>query len=92
MNLKELRKEIDAVDREIVALFEKRMEISERIAACKQSTGTPIRDEAREAEKIAQVQSLTHTPFNREHIGELYTLLMALSRKLQEEKKKTTLQ
>ena len=92
MNLKELRKEIDAVDREIVALFEKRMEISERIASCKQSTGTPIRDEAREAEKIAQVQNLARTDFCKENIGELFTLLMALSRKLQEEKNKTTLQ
>ena len=92
MDLKELREEIDAVDREIVALFEKRMEISERIAACKQSTGTPIRDEAREEEKIAQVQNLARTDFGKENIGELFTLLMALSRKLQEEKNKTTLQ
>ena len=86
MDLNELRKEIDSVDREIVALFEKRLEISERIAACKQSTGKPVRDEAREAEKIAQVKDLTHTDFGRKHIEELYTLLMSLSRKLQEEK------
>ena len=92
MDLKELRKEIDATDRQIVALFEKRMEISERIAEYKQQAGLSVRDEAREAEKIAQVQALTHSPFNREHVGELYTLLMSLSRKLQEEKKKTTLQ
>ena len=85
MDLKNLRKEIDAVDRQIVALFEKRMEISERIAAYKQKEGMPIRDEAREAEKIRQVQNLTHTDFNRQHIEELYTLLISLSRKLQEE-------
>ena len=86
MDLNELRKEIDSVDREIVALFEKRLEISERIAACKQSVGKPVRDEAREAEKIQQVQNLTHTDFARKHIEELYTLLMSLSRKLQEER------
>ena len=85
MDLDELRKEIDAVDRQIVALFEKRMEISERIAAYKQKEGMPIRDEAREAEKIRQVQNLTHTDFNRQHIEELYTLFISLSRKLQEE-------
>ena len=92
MDLKELRKEIDAVDREIVALFEKRMEISERIAEYKQQAGLPVRDETREAEKIAQVQNLTRTDFGRKHIEELYTLLFALSRKLQEEKIKTSLQ
>ena len=88
MDLDELRKEIDAVDADIVKLFEKRMEISERIAAYKQKTGIPVRDEAREKEKILKVQNLTHTEFNRKHIEELYTVLMALSRKLQEEKAK----
>jgi len=88
MDLKELRKEIDAVDAEIVKLFEKRMEISERFAAYKKSAGLPIQDKAREKEKIQQVQSLTHTDFNREHIEELYTVLISLSRKLQEEKAK----
>ena len=88
MDLDELRKEIDAVDAEIVKLFEKRMEISERIAAYKQQARIPVRDEMREKEKIQQVQSLTHTEFNRKHIEELYTVLMALSRKLQEEKTK----
>lgn len=85
MNLEELRKEIDAVDRQIVELFEKRMEISERFAAYKKKAGLPIQDKAREQEKIKQVQGLTHTHFNRQHIEELYTLLMSLSRKLQEE-------
>jgi len=85
MDLDELRKEIDAVDRQIVALFEKRMEISERIAAYKQKVGMQVRDEKREQEKIHQVQNLTHTDFNRQHIEELYTLFISLSRKLQEE-------
>ena len=92
MNLDELRKEIDAVDAEIVKLFEKRMEISERIAAYKQQAGIPVRDEAREKEKILKVQNLTHTEFNKKHIEELYTALMSLSRKLQEEITKTSLQ
>ena len=91
MDLDELRKEIDAVDAEIVKLFEKRMEISERIAAYKQQAGIPVRDEAREKEKILKVQNLTHTEFNKAHIEELYTALMSLSRKLQEEKQKTAL-
>ena len=92
MDLNELRKEIDAVDAEIVRLFEKRMEISERMAAYKQKAGIPVRDQEREKEKILKVQSLTHTAFNREHIEELYTVLISLSRKLQEEQIKTSLQ
>ena len=92
MDLNELRKEIDAVDAEIVRLFEKRMEISEHMAAYKQKAGIPVRDQEREKEKILKVQNLTHTAFNREHIEELYTVLISLSRKLQEEQIKTSLQ
>ena len=84
MDLKELRKEIDSVDAEIVKLFEKRMEISERMAECKQKAGLPVQDLSREKEKIQQVQKMTHTDFNREHIEELYTVLISLSRQLQE--------
>ena len=85
MDLKELRKEIDAVDQELVALFERRMEISEKFAAFKKEKGIPVRDEAREKEKIRQVQDMTHTAFCRQHIEELYNLLISLSRKRQEE-------
>ena len=92
MDLKELRKEIDAVDAEIVKLFEKRMEISERMAAYKQKEGLPVQDKAREKEKILKVQSLARTAFGREHIEELYTVLISLSRKLQVELAKTSLQ
>ena len=91
-DIKELRQEIDGIDREILELFEKRMEISERMASYKQKEGLPVQDKAREKEKIQQVQSLTHTAFNREHIEELYTVLISLSRKLQEEQIKTSLQ
>ena len=92
MDLKELRKEIDAVDSRIVELFEKRLEISEKFAAYKREAGIPVRDEAREKEKLLQVQNLAHSAFGREHIGELYTLLISLSRKLQEELIKASLQ
>ena len=38
-NLLELRNEIDAIDKEIVGLFQKRMKISSEVAEYKISTG-----------------------------------------------------
>ena len=83
MDLQELRAQIDAVDRQIVDLFEKRMEISGQVARYKIETGTKVFDPTREKEKIASVQAMTHTDFNRTGVGELFEQIMSMSRKLQ---------
>ena len=51
-DLNELRREIDGIDRELVKLFEKRMEVSAQIGAYKASRGMPVLDAAREEEKL----------------------------------------
>ena len=82
MDLKKLRKEIDAVDAEIVKLFEKRMEISEHIAAYKQKAGIPVRDEAREKEKILDVLGKTKDDL-KEYTPLLFQVLFEMSRSYQ---------
>ena len=47
-NLLELRNEIDAIDKEIVGLFQNRMKISSEVAEYKISTGKKVFDRARE--------------------------------------------
>ena len=83
MDLQELRAQIDAVDEQIVDLFEKRMEISGQVARYKIETGRKGFDPTREKEKIASVQAMTHTDFNRTGVGELFEQIMSMSRKLQ---------
>ena len=46
--LEELRRELDAVDRELVHLFERRMTIAGQVAACKIAEGRPVLDRTRE--------------------------------------------
>ena len=82
-DLEELREQIDAVDREIVRLFEERMAISEKIADVKERAGKDIFDRKREEQKIAAVRELAHDESSRNDIGELYSLLMAMSRRRQ---------
>lgn len=55
MDIEELRQQIDAVDRQMIELFHKRMRISEGIAEYKQSVGKPIYDPERERKKLVQV-------------------------------------
>lgn len=82
-DLKELRDEIDVIDRQIVELFEKRMGISRQVAEYKINTGKKVFDRTREVSKIDTVKELTHNEFNRHGIEELFQQIMAMSRKLQ---------
>lgn len=83
MDLISLREQIDVIDAEIVELYEKRMEVSRRVAEYKISTGKKVFDRQRETEKLAKVKSLTHNEFNSRGIEELFEQIMSMSRKLQ---------
>ncbi len=83
MELTELREKIDAIDSEIVSLYERRMEISRQVAEYKIAVGKKVFDRQREAEKISKVKSLTHNEFNSFCVEELFEQIMSMSRKLQ---------
>lgn len=83
MDLEKLRTQIDDIDRQIVGLYEKRMEICEQVAEYKIENGKKVFDKAREEAKLAGVRSMAHTDFNRHGITELYEQIMSMSRKLQ---------
>lgn len=83
MDLLELREQIDAIDRQIVSLYEQRMEICGRVAEYKIETGKKVFDRQREMEKLAKVRSLTHNDFNSHGVEELFEQIMSMSRKLQ---------
>ena len=83
MDLQELRKRIDGIDRCIVELYEERMDVCRQVAEYKIETGKNIFDKVREEEKLAKVRSLTHNDFNSKGITELFEQIMSMSRKLQ---------
>lgn len=83
MDLSELRIQIDAIDKDIVELYEKRMDICRQVAEYKIENGKKVFDKVREEEKIAKVKSLTHNAFNSVGIQELFEQIMSMSRKLQ---------
>ena len=83
MDLLELREQIDAIDRQIVSLYEQRMEICGRVAEYKIETGKKVFDRQREMEKLDKVRSLTHNDFNSHGGEELFEQIMSMSRKLQ---------
>ena len=86
MDLQDLRREIDAVDKQIVDLYEKRMDIASRVADYKIGAGKKVFDKQREDEKLNQIKSLAKSDFNKTGLVELFSQLMSMSRKLQYQK------
>lgn len=82
-DLLELRDEIDAIDSEIVSLYEKRMKIAQGVAEYKISTGKPVFDKTREQSKLETLSNKVDTPFLKHGITELFEQIMAMSRKRQ---------
>ena len=82
MELKDLRIELDKIDREMVALFEKRMRVCEDVARWKVANGRPVLDAGREKEKLQAVAE--QLPEDLQEYGmSLYSLVMELSRSSQ---------
>ena len=90
MELKDYRAQIDAVDDEIVRLFQERMDIAANIAAFKKENGLPILQTAREREKLADVTGKAREDM-RSYLRVLYSLLFELSRTYQEKGARTPL-
>ena len=83
MDLSSLRSEIDALDRQLTELLERRLDVAAQIAAYKLAHDLPVLDASREAEKLASIRSLC-----RPETGDLqscvFESVMAASRAYQE--------
>ena len=82
-DLLELRDEIDKIDREIVSLYEQRMEIAEGVAEYKINTGKKVFDKEGEVSKLETLSGLASNEFNAYGVRELFEQIMAMSRKKQ---------
>lgn len=79
-DLNSLRENLDEVDKQMVALFEKRMALSRHIAEYKKAQGLPVLDAGRESRVLdSRVQMLTDKSLSPS-LRDFYVHLMALSR------------
>ncbi len=83
--LKELRTELDAIDREMTALLERRIGTAREVAVWKQAHGLPVLDAKREAEVLATRRALLKDPSLGPACDRFYRELMALCRAAEEE-------
>ena len=82
-NLQDLRAPIDAVDDEILRLFQERMNISSGIAEYKKANNLPVMDLKRERDKLSDLIEKSNGEF-KSYTSVLYSLLFELSRSYQD--------
>lgn len=83
-SLEESRAAIDAVDRQIVRLFEERMELCRDVAQYKIAQGLPVLDRSREHRVLESRAAMLRDPYWADSVRSLYEGIMALSREEQE--------
>ena len=83
LNLEEIRKEISAINDEMLALFVKRMELSAQVARYKKANGLPTLDRKREEAILQKVADNTTDEF-RQFALEFFRNMMDLSKEYQE--------
>ncbi|MBE6594849.1 MAG: bifunctional chorismate mutase/prephenate dehydratase [Ruminococcaceae bacterium] len=81
-DLSVLRREIDRIDTELVALFSTRMQVSASVAEYKRSVGMAVTDPVREAALLDRVAAMSPVE-TADYTRTLYQDIMALSRAYQ---------
>ncbi|RDU68828.1 chorismate mutase [Helicobacter cholecystus] len=84
MTLEDLRKEIDKLDDEMIALLEKRVQVVKQIGKLKVKLNQEVYNPKREEEILRRLQSLSSLPPHQ--IKMFYQNIFTLTKVLQEEK------
>lgn len=82
MELTDYRKEIDAIDADLTALFYKRMNVAAEIAGYKKANSLPALDAKRERDKLRELMHNSPEAL-KDYTAQLYSLIFELSRSYQ---------
>ncbi|WP_320163105.1 chorismate mutase [uncultured Trichococcus sp.] len=74
------RAEIDAIDQELVRLFERRMDAVTEIARIKKEHKLPILDQSREDRVLDKVRGLTENKAYEDSMEDLFRSLMTITK------------
>ena len=83
LNLEEIRKDISAINDEMLALFVKRMELSAQVAWYKKAHGLPPLDRKREEAILQKVADSTEEEF-RSYAIKFFKYIMDLGKEYQD--------
>jgi chorismate mutase len=79
--VRDLRGQISAADRDIVAALNRRLELVRELRAYKTARGWEFVDRGREAEILAEVERANGGPLSEEGLREFYERLLELTKR-----------
>ena len=82
-DLSEIRCDIDALDRQIVSLYEQRMGLAAEVAEYKIANHKNVYDKAREDDKLKTLEGMVPDEFLKPGVVALFEQVMSTSRKKQ---------
>ncbi len=80
-DLQEIRSEIDSIDQQLVALFQRRMAVMAEVAQAKKAAGVPLTDPQREQAVLERLGNLA--PDCAQEVQKLYSLIFTLAKERQ---------
>lgn len=83
LDLQEIREKLDRLDKQLLELFEERMELCGNVAEYKLENGKPVYDREREQEKLKSLEALAEDEFEQQAVRELFSQIMTISRRYQ---------
>lgn len=81
--LDELRAQIDDIDAQMIALFEKRMNVTRQVGEYKMENDLPVLDRKREAEVLAKKEAMLKNQYLKTDVKDFFGSIMAISRRQQ---------
>jgi chorismate mutase len=84
MGIEELRREIDAIDDQILALLNERAKLVLKMGSLKKEKDIPIYDPGRENSILARVQGKNEGPLDNETLVKLFEKIIEESRRLED--------
>lgn len=85
-DLKKLRDDIDSIDKELIELFQKRMETVLKVAEYKKKNNVPILNASRENEVIKKNSKLIYNEDFKKPVEQFLKDIMKISKNLQEKR------
>jgi chorismate mutase len=79
--IQQLREQISALDRELVELVNRRLELVAQVRERKEELGIEFVDPAREAEMLRALEESNGGPLTRESLAELHALVVSIGKR-----------
>ena len=89
MTIEDWRREIDAIDLELVLVLNQRARVAAKLFATKEATGSPIYDSERESSVLEHVCSVNVGPFADDALKKIFRQIITETRRVQIEHART---